>query len=296
MSLLKPDQRPTGHSILSTVSGYDEGCRPYAFPNNAVTDSDPLDLVRVQANTFLRHVASYPELESTNSEAVLLSKEADIETPLLVITDRQTAGRGRGSNSWWSHSGSLTFTLLLRLPTLPPDDIGSISLTIGVAICQALEKIAPTADIALKWPNDVYLNGKKCVGILVECPSNTATLSLAIGIGMNVNNSFTDAAPELRETATSLIDMLEEPCDRTEVMIECLRHIEQRIDDHVHRRETLIDQWRAYSFLTGQTVEVEAPGQVIGGTCIGIDEDGALLLEEDGRVQRCMAGHVRVAR
>ena len=74
-----------------------------------------------------------------------------------MLTENQTSGRGRGANRWWSTTGSLTFSLLIDLGEVPVEWTARLSLTVGLAICQAVERLAPVADVGLKWPNDVYL-------------------------------------------------------------------------------------------------------------------------------------------
>ena len=254
-------------------------------------DNNELDWLRIRDDTFLTQIIHKEELTSTNAEAAAFSAQNELDGPLLIIAERQSAGRGRGSNRWWSAEGALTFTLLMDLPSLPAQQVGSLSLTVGVSICQALEKLAPNADIGLKWPNDVFWNGKKLAGILIERLA-VPGIRLAIGIGINVNNSLRTAPLELQRTATSLFDAFDAPVSRTSVLIECLQHMECRVDDHIRRHHVLVDLWRAYSFLTGRAVTVHAHGEKIEGICTGIDDDGALLVRDGETSHRCVAGVV----
>jgi len=250
----------------------------------------PLDLLQIRNETFVREISFHDELASTNTKAMELSS-SDYDTPLLVIAERQTSGRGRGSNAWWSSGGALTFTLLVDLPMLRIEQIGPMSLTVGLAICQLLEEFAPAADLALKWPNDVYLEGKKVCGILIERPVATEP-RLAIGIGINVNNSMADAPDALQQKAVSLCDALETEVDRNRLLIGALTHLEKRIDDHIHRRADLLDQWRAYCLLTGREVSIDMHGEIVTGTCKGVDDDGALIVQSGFDTHRCIAGEV----
>lgn len=249
-----------------------------------------IDVIAVRNETFLRDLKYYEEAESTNSIAVDLAK-TDCETPCLIVAKRQTAGRGRNSNAWWSGDGALTFTLLLDLPVRDVADIGPFSLTVGLAVCQSLERLAPAADLALKWPNDVYFNEKKICGILIERPVASEP-RLAIGIGVNVNNSLANAPEELKATATSLVDELELEQPLTIVLIDIIRQLEELTRNHLHSRDALLDQWRAYCLLTGREVTIEQQGRELRGTCRGISESGALLVETGGEVHECIAGTV----
>ncbi len=124
-----------------------------------------------------------PELDSTNTELMRRARAGRTE-PVLLVAERQTAGRGRLGRAWASTPGdSLTFSL--GLPYAPADWSG-LSLAVGVAVAEALHP-----DIGLKWPNDLWLHGRKLAGILVETASAAGSPSLAgryvvIGIGINL--------------------------------------------------------------------------------------------------------------
>src|SRR5207247_1705002 len=105
------------------------------------------------------------------------------------LTERQTAGRGRGSNRWWTADGALTFSLVLEAPPdrLPPSRWPQVALVAGIAVCEALQTPAPRAALRVKWPNDVYLADGKICGILSESIPGWRD-RLVVGIGVNVNN------------------------------------------------------------------------------------------------------------
>ncbi len=254
--------------------------------------TDPIEFLRVRENTFVREVSYHPVLESTNTTAIALIASPEQVLPLLVIADRQTAGRGRGANRWWSSAGSLTFTVVVEATGLDLRHVSKASLTCGLAICQALEQFVPQGDFALKWPNDVYLEGKKVCGILIERPATNES-RLVIGIGINVSNSLQAAPVEIRALATSLADNTGTAIERTSVLVACLNHLEQRMDDLSRDHKTLLDQWRAYCLLTGRQVTIDMYGTVIQGTCRGIDADGALIVQSPTQTHRCLGGMIR---
>ena len=253
--------------------------------------SNSWDLLSLRNDTFVREIDYHEVIGSTNDRAIEMAR-TDCETPLLVIADQQSAGRGRGANQWWSATGALTFSLILDLPMLAPERLSSFSLTVGLAVCQALEKFAPAADLALKWPNDVYLNAKKVSGILIDRPVASES-RLIVGVGVNINNSLKDAPAELASRATSLSDELDAHFELTATLIEVLNQIESRMRDHIHRAEWLLDQYRAYCMLTGRTVTIEVGSEIVTGRCKGIDVSGALLIENGGGLQKCVAGVIQ---
>lgn len=125
-----------------------------------------------------RHLA---ECGSTNTEA--LAHLRDRGGPLIVSTDRQTAGRGRLGRAWQSDEAALTFSVALPLPA--ELDLSGLSLAVGCTVADVLDPASER--IRLKWPNDLFLDGAKLGGILIEAvPLPTAQRGVVIGIGINL--------------------------------------------------------------------------------------------------------------
>ncbi len=259
----------------------------------APDETEPLDLARTMQETWIDRVHFFKEIESTNTTALRQVRENDPAGVELFVADRQTGGRGRGSNAWWSGPGSLTFSLLTAPLDLPTDQLPRVSLTVGLALCLAVERFAEPAGVALKWPNDVYLAERKVGGILIELASGLAHRPV-IGVGLNVNNLLTGAPKELRSTAICL----RETCtgspllDRTEVLIECLTQIERQLARLQSGDRSLPDDWRTYSLLTGQQVRVQRPGHSTSGLCESIADDGSLLVRTPQGIESCYGGEV----
>jgi BirA family transcriptional regulator, biotin operon repressor / biotin---[acetyl-CoA-carboxylase] ligase len=143
------------------------------------------------------------EVGSTNSEALEWARMGAPEGA-VVVTDHQTAGRGRWSRTWASAPGALLqFSIVLR-PRLPLDRLGLVTTALGVACAIAMEDVAGLRP-KVKWPNDVRLGGRKVAGILVESHLQGADLEVAIaGVGINVGWAREQIPDELREIATSI--------------------------------------------------------------------------------------------
>ena len=250
--------------------------------------NDPFDLERITAETFVKRVHFFDSIDSTNTAALRATSTAS-ETAELFLTDQQTSGRGRGENQWWSTDGSLTFSLLAPPLPIPEERIALASLATGVAICQAVERFLPAARVRLKWPNDVFIDGKKAAGILIESTAQKPR-RLVVGIGLNVNHTFDGAPQELKETATSLQNAMGQPFDRTEVLIECLKRLEQRLNQLATGSASLTERWQHYSLLTGKQVHVETDQKQLVGLCKGIAADGALLIETAEGITPCYTG------
>ncbi|QDU90376.1 Bifunctional ligase/repressor BirA [Pirellulimonas nuda] len=252
------------------------------------------DLHRVSNETFVTAIERHAVIDSTNNRALALAKHASHAEPcLLVLADRQTAGRGRGANTWWSEAGALTFSLLLdcRPLGLPVERWPVASLLTGLAVCDAFDDVLGGADSRVKWPNDVYLAGRKACGILIESADYRKGL-LAIGIGVNVNNSASGAPHPLCETAISLSDHTHRPLAEAEVLVRLLQRLEQRLAWAAAGGGDLQAQWRPRCLLTGRQIEALAGESTVAGRCLGIDPDGALLLEAPGGPVRLLSGVV----
>ncbi len=255
--------------------------------------SDHLDLSRILQETWVDRVHFFDEIDSTNNRALAHAAQSAESLTELFVAERQTGGRGRGTNTWWSDAGALTWSVLTTPLNVPAAHLSQVSLTMGLAVCEAVEQFV-AGDVALKWPNDVYLNGRKAAGILIELAGSTPK-RLVVGVGLNVNNSVQNAPAELRATAVSLVDAAGEAgpyFDRTAVLLACIEQIERQLGRFVSRDRTLPDDWRGRSLLTGQQVRLVMPRDEITGVCEDLADDGALLLRTATGIQTCYGGVV----
>jgi BirA family biotin operon repressor/biotin-[acetyl-CoA-carboxylase] ligase len=252
------------------------------------------DAQRIGAETFVRSCECHAELPSTNDRALELAQHPELETPALILAERQSAGRGRGSNAWWSAEGALTFSLILNAEQcgLPPDRWPQVSLTTGLAICEALESfLPPQSQLKLKWPNDVMLGGKKLSGILSEIPSSLKG-RIVVGIGINVNNSRTQAPADVENLAVSLADSTGTSHDLTEVLIRVLQQMELEFARLAEAPLQFSKRFRERCWLNGREVSIASGPGIIQGFCNGIDEEGALLVQTLAGPERILSGTV----
>lgn len=257
--------------------------------------SDPagglFDLAAITADSGIAALEYQPEVASTNDWALQLASDEQRQWPLLVLTAQQTGGRGRGSNQWWSARGALTFSLVVDAWSwrLPQERWPLIALTTGLAVCDALHRLYPPGVFGLKWPNDVYLAGRKVCGILVEAPSHGGRV--IVGVGININNSFSAAPPALQQTATSLVDSADGEFDLNETLIAVVQGMIANIQD-LASNAPLSDRFSRYCLLTGRTVQIESGRQRTTGRCEGIDDEGRLLVQTASGSQRMVSGTV----
>lgn len=247
---------------------------------------------RLLTETVLREVELHSEIGSTNDRALVIAASHPSEKlPCLIWAHRQHAGRGRGSNSWWAQSGALTFTILLDALALPLPETRwpLLSLTTGLAVRAALARYCPGFDVAIKWPNDVYIQGKKICGILVEVPP-VRNGRVVVGIGVNVNNSFEAAPLELKSKAWSLSDACGESVDVPELLLDLVGHLHEHWQALSEGAEWLPRLWDQECLLRGRMVKHVMGDRVTHGECLGVDVEGCLLLETDQGVRRILGG------
>lgn len=171
-----------------------------------------------------------------------------------------------------------------------------VSLAAGLAVAQTVSEIVPTSDVRVKWPNDVLINGRKVCGILLESASSSPGV-IVLGVGLNVNNSTAQAPQDLQAIATSLCDLAAKQFDQTMTLVALLQRIEKCLELLNQDPAELVDQWRSCCYLQGRTVQLQpglpgSTGERVTGVCQGIDDDGALVLQTESVIVRCVSGAV----
>jgi BirA family transcriptional regulator, biotin operon repressor / biotin---[acetyl-CoA-carboxylase] ligase len=224
--------------------------------------------------------------DSTNSEALRRS-EGGAPDGTIVWALAQSAGRGRQGRAWQSLAGNLTVSFLLR-PAIPPARLPELSLLAAVALAETVASLVP-ADraVALKWPNDVLLDGAKLAGILLEAPPGGGAV---IGIGVNVARCpdsdsiaypatrLADHAPEvtvaelLEALAWSLFDWLLHWC--------------------VGGFAAVRAAWLERGPQDGDRVRIHAGTELLEGAYRGLSDEGGLLLDTGNGIRRILAGDV----
>lgn len=227
--------------------------------------------------TFVQSVQFFDEVASTSDVALAAAHELR-QLPALFIASHQTAGRGRGTNRWFSTSGALTFSLVIDPKTLHADPAcwPRLSLWTALGIRDAIAAFTPGADVQVKWPNDVFLSQRKVCGILIE--HAPVTNLLVVGIGINVNNEL--ISPEW--TDTPLLEAISiGEVERNVNIAEVARAVMLRLDESwglFAAEHSIHRAWQPHCLLAGKRVQWQSGERSLEGTCQGIDNDGALLL------------------
>jgi len=241
--------------------------------------SPTLDTALIVRETFVARVEHHATLGSTNDRAKQCVAEGAAALPLLIVADEQTSGRGRGTNRWWTGKGSLAMSLLMDLdePAAWRSRCSALAaLAAAVAVTETVAPLVPSETVGLNWPNDVFVNGWKLAGILVEVLRDGR---LVVGIGLNANNSIREAPSPLQKTATSLVDLTGTQHDLTQILLALLEHLDAAFRQLIARPEQIAARANALCLQHGQTLTLELGQRRIRGRCRGIAPDGALLLD-----------------
>ena len=221
------------------------------------------------------------ETKSTNEDVKNLPAGSD---KTAICAEFQSEGRGRTGRRWVSPKGNLFVSLCLELGDLNRSEI--YSFLSAVALTDAIEKVCPGIGIKCKWPNDLLVEGKKISGILLE---TDGVGRLIVGIGVNIaafpENNMLYPATSLAECGFSVT--------KEALLKELLYQFDlwqKRLSDE--GKKTILDAWRQKAYGLGKKIVVRLPDQNMEGVFAGLDNDGRLLLNKDGKLCEISVGDV----
>jgi BirA family biotin operon repressor/biotin-[acetyl-CoA-carboxylase] ligase len=231
----------------------------------------------------------YPVLASTSDRARQEVQEGHLQPPAVIVADEQSAGRGRGTNTWWSASGNVAATFVVSRNLNMAS--GLVPLLAGVGVRRALVGVTGCEDIALKWPNDLVVAEGKMAGLLCE---RLQRVDL-IGVGVNVNAASSDAPPELRGRFASLREMTGRSWSLNDVLIAMAREIARvRSVESAHGVGELLREYERHHWPTGREVTLldTDEDEHLTGRCQGVDAYGRLMLRTADGLRSCLTGTV----
>ncbi|VTR60505.1 Bifunctional protein BirA [Serratia fonticola] len=248
-----------------------------------------LDAERILGLLEDKRVTVLPVVDSTNQ--YLLDRLAELTSGDACIAEYQQAGRGRRGRQWVSPFGAnLYLSMFWRLEQGPAAAMG-LSLVIGIVMAEVLQRLG-AEQVRVKWPNDLYLNDRKLAGILVELTGKTGDAAqLVLGAGINM---------AMRETNASQIDQrwinLQEAgitIDRNELAAKLLNELRNSLRQfEIDGLAPFISRWRKLDNFIDRPVKLLIGEQQIFGIARGIDQQGALLLEQEGVIKPFIGGEI----
>jgi BirA family transcriptional regulator, biotin operon repressor / biotin---[acetyl-CoA-carboxylase] ligase len=247
----------------------------------------------LRGTIFDAHLHHFYKIGSTNTVAMAAAADGAPEGTVF-LAEEQTAGRGRGANSWQSQASTGIYCSVILRPALPPADVLVLSLAAGLAVQAAIRQMDGRVRPELKWPNDVLISGKKVCGILTEMNAEaTRVRYLVVGIGINVNqSSFPKDLP-----ATSLRLATGSEWSRLELTAALLKSLEREYRNLVENpdaRESILRRFAENSsWVRDKEVRIEENGSAFEGTTAGLDARGFLRVRSTHGMQTVLSGTVR---
>jgi BirA family biotin operon repressor/biotin-[acetyl-CoA-carboxylase] ligase len=232
------------------------------------------------------------ETGSTNRD-IMREAEQGTEEGLVIFANRQTQGKGRMGRLWQTVPESLACSVLLR-PALPPEQVPQLSLLTAVALHGALSQFS--ADIRIKWPNDILHQGAKLAGILTEMRAEPGYVhAVALGFGVNLQAPSDGWPADISQIAVDLTTASCQKISRLDVAAAILNALDHWYTLYLSDGFAPVHTawWQAHAF-SGQTVRVFDGRQYIEGIASALDDDGALLLKTNTGMERIIAGDLEL--
>ncbi|MDH4265628.1 MAG: biotin--[acetyl-CoA-carboxylase] ligase [Deltaproteobacteria bacterium] len=241
-----------------------------------------------------KEILFFDRVDSTNR----LGREYALkraEEGFVILAESQAQGRGRQGRVWESPAGVNLYLSVILKPSIPPAVAPQITLLAGVASANALTR-ASGLEARIKWPNDIFIHGKKVAGILSEMEAEGLKIRFVIlGMGVNVNWKMEEVPPDLQGLASSLMAEGGRKFSRALVAGELLEELEREYELFLREgfSPRLREEWNRLSWVNQKWVTVKVMDKEFAGQVLGLDADGALLLRDrKGNRQRLVAGDV----
>jgi BirA family biotin operon repressor/biotin-[acetyl-CoA-carboxylase] ligase len=317
LSILADGQFHSGNELAeeigvsrSTICKYVNGLTEFGLTLSAISgkgycldrtiqllsEEDIKSHLNSETHQLLTELEIFLSINSTNS---YLNDKARAEpaycSGVVCLAEHQLAGRGRRGKDWVSPFGSNIYLSILWTFQQGAGSINGLSLAVGVAVVRALNECGIN-DIGLKWPNDIYWQGKKLAGILIEVSGESGgPCSAIIGLGLNVYLPK-DKAQSITQDWVDLSQIISDnPANiRNKLAAVLLNHLLPLIAHFEQDKlESYLDEWRQYDCMKGRKVDIFMGDNIFSGTVKGVDNNGLLLLSnEQGELKTFASGEV----
>ncbi len=267
-----------------------KGYKLISSPNTLFpSEIDPL----LKTKEIAKTIQYYFELPSTNKTAKQLADNNNANNGTLIIAEKQTLGKGRFDRKWTSPSSGIWMSLILK-PNIPPSEASKITQIAAASVYKALLKFG--INVSIKWPNDIFINGKKLCGILTEMKCDIDRIHyLVLGIGLNVNLNAEEITDELKDIATSLKLEFNKTFSKSLILSEILNNFEPLYEKFILENNIceVLNICRQNSNLLNQKAKLITYHKEEIVTCIGINDNGELIVKDaDGYEKAVTSGEI----
>lgn len=242
-----------------------------------------------------KHAYYFDSIDSTQNQALKMAEDV-ANNGVIIVAAKQTGGRGRSGREWISPTGGIWISIILH-PTFDISITTLFPIASALALSIAIEKTF-SIQPELKWPNDLTIKGKKVAGMLVDVSLESNKIeSLVLGVGINFDVNAKQIEKSLKGTpnfygVASLSDQKQniKPVQLVQSFLVELEKIYKSLN--AKQTKKIISEWTARSSTIGKNVELNTPDSKIKGKAIKIDDDGALVVSENNKTHRIIAGDV----
>ncbi|MFZ3588685.1 biotin--[acetyl-CoA-carboxylase] ligase [Bacillus sp. DJP31] len=254
------------------------GYRIIMIPEKVTSNEIQLGLM---TKTIGRTIHYEETVSSTQKIAHKLAFDG-VNEGTIVVAEEQVAGRGRLDRLWHSPKYSGIWMSIILRPSIPLGQAPQLTLLAAVSVAGAIQEVTGL-EPEIKWPNDILIKGKKCVGILTEMQAEADRInSVIIGIGINVNQTEVDFPEDIKLKATSLRMEAGEKINRAELIQAVLKQLEKLYEEYLKSGFYPIKLlWEAYAISLGKEIIASTLKGKISGYAKGITDEGVLMIQDE---------------
>ncbi|MDD4202490.1 MAG: biotin--[acetyl-CoA-carboxylase] ligase [Candidatus Omnitrophica bacterium] len=275
--------RKTGYNISAVPH---LGYKLVGLPDNLLADDIKYKL---KTKIIGKNIVSFLHVESTNDTAYSMA-EKNAKEGTVVIAQKQSKGKGRLGRKWLSDKGGIYLSCILR-PDKRPDQVQEFTLFTALSVVDAIKQTTGVqADI--KWPNDIFIDGKKVCGVLTEMKAQPDKIDfIVVGIGINVNNDVH------LDTSVSLKGKTGKKICAIDLTRNLLCNIEREYEIFTKKGfKDIREKIKKVSYTIGKHVQVDMYGKTYKGKAVDIDPQGALVIKmKNGKRQKVISGDVHLS-
>lgn len=240
----------------------------------------------------------FESIESTN-KYLLENSNLDLRKTNICLAEFQSLGKGRIGKNWIAPFGQNICLSVCTLLNTDLSKLGGLSLAISLAIAETLQQVTHNNDIKVKWPNDVMYKKKKISGILIQAISEqNEVCKVVIGVGINVNlDPNSSIFKDVNQKRTSLKEITNQSLNRNDLTVKIINNILEYIKVFTKEGfEYFLKQWQENDLFFNQTAELLHNSQIIKGIGKGVNKNGQLLFEIQGKVKTFSCGETSFAK
>lgn len=241
------------------------------------------------------YIRVYKTIDSTNQEAKKFLMDDDIPHGTVLLSEEQTAGRGRFQRKFFSPSNKGIYMSVILRPNIELSKAIHITTSAAVSVCRAIENLTNKRP-KIKWVNDIFLDEKKICGILTEASGNFESgrvENVVVGIGINFKTKEADFPDDIKDIAGSIFEGEEPNITRNQLVAEILNELLYMCDNLEDK--SIMQEYKVLSFVLGKKVSFLKNNRLNKAKAVDISDEGALVVQyENGDLDYLNSGEISI--